>query len=421
MKIPARFFIPAIPISAVLLSMVAGCSVFSNNSTAVFWTDRPELAAYAELYNAKTAGKKIEVVYQEALWQALENASRHPDLAAGIRLDSSVSIRNFDSLEGLIRRKRLDPSRFYSGLFKMGCVDGRCHVVPVSFSLPAVFFRSEQVQALPDDYIITYEQMRALSGGYNVIDERPKYMGYSPRWQPEFTYNLSLLFGADYSESETGLVVWNDAKVREAIAYAIEWTESTNGGAAAENVFKSKYMYDPLYKLLDSKRILFNFMTIDRYLAVPADMRENLDFRWLSDGKKIIAHDDVLFIGVLKQSKHKKTAHDFISWLFTFETQVNLLQSAQFERMRFFGIAGGLSSLTAVNTDAIPRFFPFVLGHIPHGGDLEFPRKLPAGWELMRDEVVIPWIERAVLAQGANDTLAGSLAQWRLRRPDLYR
>ena len=112
---------------------------------------------------------------------------------------------------------------------------------------------------------------------------------------------------------------------------------------------------------------------------------------------------------------------DFISWLFTFETQVKLLESAQFERMRFFGIAGGLSSLTAVNTDAIPRYFPFILGHVPHSGYLKFPDRLPASWELMRDEVVIPWFENAIIGSETKQTLADSLAQWRLRQPDLYR
>lgn len=402
-------------------AMVAGCSFFSNNSTAILWTDRPELAVYAELYNTQTEGRKIEVVYKEAPWLALETETKHPDLAAGTRFDSVLTSKHFESLDSVIRKGRLDPARFYRGAFEMGRLEGVCYLVPVSFSLPAVIFKADLASSLPNDYIITYEEIRLLSNGFNAMDGRSLRLGYSPRWQPDFVYRLSQLFGADYTQSKERLLMWNDAKVRQTVTYAADWIETTNGGLSREKIFETRYMHDPLYKLLDTDRILFNYLMIGSYLSIPATIREKLDFRWLSDGEKIMVGDDVLFIGVPRQSRQKKTAQDFICWLSSYETQVKLLESAQFQRMRFFGIAGGLSAITAVNTDAIPRFFPFMLGHIPHSGYLAFPRRLPASWEMMRSEVIVPWFTTALSETGAAATLADAIARWRLRQPAFYR
>ena len=405
---------------AAIIAMVAGCAPFSNNSTAVLWTDRPELAAYTELFNAETEGGRIAVVYKEIPWMALEQASGHPELVVGTRLDGSLAAEHFNSLDRLIQKGELVPARFYDDLFEMGRIDGKCYLVPISFTLPAVAYRGELNTALSDDYVITFEEMRSLSGEFNVVDELPIRIGYSPRWQPEFLYYLSQIFGGNYSESTRNLPVWNDTKVQETLAYAGDWVETTNGGIEQELTFESKYMYDPLYKLLDSGRILFNFMMIDKYLTVPSEVRENLDFRWLSDGTRVVVSEDVLFIGAPKQSKYRKTAEEFITWLFSYDTQVKLLESAQFQRTRSFGIAGGLSSLTSVNTDAMPRFYPFIHGHIPHGGLLEFPARLPESWERMRSEVIIPWFREALSPVEEKGSLADSLAQWRLRQPELY-
>ncbi len=403
-------------------AMVTGCSLFSNNTAALLWTDRPELAVYSELYNAETSGRKIEVIYKEIPWLAIEREDGHPDLVAGTRLNSVSAIRNFHSLETMIRKEKLDPTLFYSDLFDLGCFGEKCLLVPVSFTLPAVIFMENLNDDLSDEYIISYKEMRMLSNEFNVFEERPTQMGYSPRWQPDFIYYLSKLIGAEYYESDSGITMWNDVKIQEALTYAADWIDATNQGHESEDFFKTKYMYDPMYKLLNTQRILFSFIMIHRFLSVPSEVRDNLGIRWLSDNsKKIAVGDDVLFIGIPKQAKQKKTAESFISWLCSYETQVKLLESAQFDRMRFFGVAGGLSSLPAVNTDAIPRFFPFLLGHIPHGNFLDFPKRLPISWDRMKAKVIIPWFEDAVDEDGAAESLADSLAKWRLGQPALYR
>jgi hypothetical protein len=406
--------------SLAMVAMISACSVFTNNATAVLWTNRPEMAAYAELFNAEMDGRRIEVVYQVEPWRALENDAEHPDLVAGARLDSVLSIGHFASIDRLISKGSINPASFYQEALSMGRREEKTFLLPLSFSLPIVVFRSEFSASLTDDYYIGVDEMRKLSGEFNIVDGRPTRMGYSPRWQPEFVYALALTLGAEFEETDERLPEWNDTRIQQTIAYAVEWINDTNGGYELENSFETKYMYNPLYKLLDTSQILFNFMKISEFLSLPAAIRENLDFRWFSAGKKISVCDDVIFVGKTRQSRKIKTTDAFLSWLFKPATQVKLLETAKFERMRSFGIAGGLSSLVSVNIDALPRFFPFLIGHLPDRDLLDFPNRLPEGWEDMRDSIIVPWLSAATSPDADPKPLGEHIRQWRLQQPGLY-
>ena len=403
-----------------IVAMISACSLFTNNAVAVLWTNRPEMAAYAELFNAEMNGRLIEVVYQAEPWRALENEAELPDLVAGTRLDSVLSINHFAPVDRLISKGALNPAGFYQAALEMGRREEKTLLLPVSFSLPIVVFRSEFSASLSDDYYIGVEEMRKLSGEFNIFDGRPTRMGFSPRWQPEFVYAVALTLGVGFEETDERLPIWNDAKIQQTIAYAVEWINETNGGYEMEDSFESKYMYNPLYKLLDTSQILFNFMKISEFLLLPATIRENLDFRWFSNNERISVCDDVIFIGKTRQSRKTKTTDAFLSWLFMPETQVKLLETAQFDRMRSFGVAGGLSSVVSVNIDALPRFFPFLIGHIPDRDLLDFPNRLPEGWEDMRDSIIVPWLSAATSREPGPKPLGEHIRQWRLQQPGLY-
>ncbi|MBT3271700.1 MAG: hypothetical protein HN368_00990 [Spirochaetales bacterium] len=408
------------PIFSFVL-MVSGCTLFSNNATAVLWTDRPEVAAYVELFNTESDSGRVEVVYKEVPWLALENSADHPDLVIGTRLDSSLAIGNFAPLDKLQKKERITPSYFYPDLLAMGMKDGNLHLLPVSFSLPIMVFKAELGLALADSQLISLEELRMLCGDFNIVDDLPTRMGYSASWQPDFMYALAVIYGADFRESDERLPFWNNPNVVKAMDFAAEWSTITNGGYDIEDSFHAKYMYDPLYKLLDTSRILFTFMQIEDFLSVPAAIRETLDFRWLSDGMNIYAGEDVLYAGITRQSRKRRTAEDFLAWLFLPETQDKLLESAAFERMRSFGVANGLSSLASVNGNLLPRYFDFLLGHIPDGADIRFPNRLPESWEEARSNVIFPWFSDVTEDGETEHQLADLLRQWQLQHPDLYR
>ena len=410
------------PAAAVLLLLImTGCGLLSNNTTAVLWTDRPELAAYAELFNAENADMRVEVIFKETPWLALEIESEHPDLVVGTRLDSDLTIEHFGTLDQLTKAGLISPDSFYRKLYVRGLVEDKPVLLPVSFSLPIFAFRSEYSAMISNSYDIDPIELRKFSREYNGEGNKPDRIGFSPRWQPESIYALAILFGVNFREAAQRLPAWDEADLLQAIVFSKAWVDEVNGGVAVEEFFKTKYMYDPLYKLLDSGRILFTYMEIHEFLSVPAEVRENLDFRWLSNGEIIQVCDEVLFIGRTKQSRQKKTSFEFISWLLSAKTQDQLLELAQFERMRSFGFAGGFSSVISVNSNVLPRYFPFLIGHIPNEESLVFPSPLPESWHEIKTEVLFPWLYEEVSAKEPSEALSDRMKQWLLQQPELYR
>ena len=412
-RLLSRMFLP--------MMIMTGCSLLSNNSTAVLWTDRPELAAYVELFNAESKELRVEVIYKEAPWVALESESTHPDLVVSTRLDSDLTIRHFGFLDQLIENNLISPGSFYRKLYIRGLREEKPVLLPLSFSLPIFVFRNEYNPILSDTYTIDPIELRKLSREYNGEGNKPGQIGFSPRWQPESIYALAILFGAQFREIGQRLPAWDEADLQQSVVFVKSWVDEINGGIETEDFFRTKYMYDPLYKLLDSGRILFTYMKIDEFISVPAEIRENLDFRWMSSGGIIHVCDDVLFVGRTKQSRRKKASQAFISWLLNSSTQERLLESAQFERMRIFGFAGGFSSIVSVNSNVLPRYFPFLIGHIPNEESLAFPVPLPENWQDIKAEVIFPWLLEAVSTDDFSEPLSNRVNQWLLHQPDLYR
>ena len=410
-----------LPYVTFLLLIMTGCELLSNSSTAVLWTDRPELAVYAELFNAEGEDVRVEVIFKETPWISLETESVHPDLVVSTRLDSDLTVKHFGFLDQLIKNEQISPDSFYRQLYVQCLREEKLVLLPLSFTLPIFAFRSEYSAAMSGDYVIDPIELRKLCREFNDGGDKPGKIGFSPRWQPESIYALAILFGADFREAAQRLPTWDEADLQQAVVFVRSWIDEINGGIAAEEFFGIKYMYDPLYKLLGSGRILFTYMNIDEFLSVPAEVRENLDIRWLSNDEIIHVGDEVLYIGRTKQSKRKRASLDFIAWLVNGATQERLLETAQFERMRSFGFAGGFSSVIAVNTNVLPRYFPFLIGHIPHEENLVFPVPLPESWRSIKTEVLYPWLVEAVSNAEIEESLSSRINQWHLQQPDLYR
>ena len=408
----------AIPVIAII-AMVSGCGALSNSGTAVLWTNKSEIAAYIELFNTEQNSYKIEVVYKNNPSIALKNESSAPDIVIGENLNNGELSKFFSSLDNQIEKEIINTKEIYPELLKLGQREDKQFLLPVSFCLPAIIFRSEDIIPLADSFIITLDGIRSLSTSFGKENRDLSRTGFSPRWQPEMSYIVAYLFGAGFHETPEGLPAWNDFRLIEAIDFIRNWTIEINGGIEAENAFVEKYMYDPGYKLVNSGRIRFYYTDICDFQIIPAEIRDSLDFTWLSDGTRIQVGDQILYMGMTKQAKNRRAAAALISWFFMPETQSRLLESAQFSRMRVFGIAGGFSSLEVVNTSSLPRYFPFLLGHVPGAESLKFPSPLPVSWPAMKRDVVFPWLLEISGTGEQIESLAERLRTWQLQHPEV--
>jgi hypothetical protein len=416
--------LPASPRRVVVLLAVtvvavvsSSCSLFEK-TTAVLWTNRPEIAAYVEVFNAEQEKYKIEVSFRQNPAKSLLEEQSPPDIVLGSRLTSSLLRERFQPLDSLLDKELLDPSIFYPRLLAYGKVEEEQILLPVSFSIPVVLFRPDAIPAETDGFSITLDKMKELSAEFTARGgEANGRMGFVTYWEPEFLYAATTLLGARYRETEGGQLAWNNTDLTRGVQELMDWSVSNNGGLESEKRFTERYLYNPGYKLINSRTILFYFMELQDYLTIPDDKRETLDFRWLSDGEGILISEDILFAGIPRGAKGRNVARQFLAWFFTEETQEKLLEAARFKRTRSFGIAQGFSSLVWINEREIPQYYPDLLGHIPPVDRIDFPPPLPIDWTEMKHEVLLPWLEETVVSGRERGSLDGRLQTWLLQRP----
>ena len=401
----------------LFLLLSIGCSLFTD-TTAVLWTDRPEIAAYVEVFNSEQDVYKIEVQYKDNPGLEFSRTEPPPDILFGEGLASASSIERFSPLDKMYKEETLDPEVFYNRLLRYGIREEKQLLLPVSFKLPVIIFKKGIDTGGSDNIILTAEEMKEICSAVQLEDEseNPHRLCFAVHWEPSFLYNYVLYTGTDFRETAGGELAWNERQLRLALREMSGWSEEINGGLERELLFTEKHLYNPGYKLVDTENILFYYMELQKYFDIPGEKRDNLDFRWFGKERKIILSDDILFAGVPQKAKNKKAARAFLSWYFTEDTQRKLLQNSRLKRIRSFGIAGGFSSLYRINERDIPAMYPDMIGMIPPAEYLEIPPPLPLLWPQIKEEVILPWLKERVVQKTAKN-LDERLREWYLQRP----
>jgi ABC-type glycerol-3-phosphate transport system substrate-binding protein len=400
-------------LAALLLPLaLAGCGLLSDQTVRLL-TDRPEMAAYVERYNARQSDVRVEVLYDEAPARAVLEGRAQADVVIGQWLASPAGMARFDSLADMVKPGRIDPSWFYPGLLAMGSRDNRPFLLPLSFNLPTILFLRQSVSAELPPLALPLATVRTLGGAFNATGRNGfTAVGFSPLWSGEFLDDTARLHGVRFRAARSGQPVWDADALLQAAGLLRSWVSETNGGAAADRVFAGRTLVQPAARLLSTKRILFSRVPFPEFFALPEEKRREFDFRWLSNGTVIAAQDDVLFAGILRAARDKSGARKFLSWFFSPQTQRSLLEVNQSRRIGVFCIADGLSSFRAINEKDVPQKYPLLLGRIPGESSIAFPETQPDGWLRLRDEVFRPWLSRAATGE-EQEGLDKTLAEWR--------
>ncbi len=390
---------------------LAGCGLIPEPSVRLI-TNRAEMAAYVDRFNALQSDVRVEIAYQEIPSQAVLNGVSG-DVVIGEWLASPAMMDRFDSLGDLVKPGRIDPSWFYGGLVSMGSRDNRPVLIPVSFSLPAIVFSRSGMQAELSSMFMPLGTLKTLAQAFNSPGKTgvSSALGFSPLWNRDFLDAAALLFGARFRPGRNGLPGWDQDGLSRLVEFTRSWLSDVNGGAAADQAFMTRNFVQPWYKLLMGKKILFALASFTDYYALPEEKRRDLDFRWLSQGSAIPVMEDVLFAGVLASSRNKGGARAFLDWFCSPAVQRSLLDVNQSRRIGVFGVTNGFSSFKSINEKDLPQKYPFLLGHIPSENFLTFPETLPDNWLRARDEVIRPWIAKT--ASGDEDQpLDKRLDEW---------
>jgi ABC-type glycerol-3-phosphate transport system substrate-binding protein len=413
---PARIAFCLLSVAAVL---TLSCGL-GNRRVAVVWTDRPEFVAYAEHFNSSQPHRIVEVRYRENPAEALLSAKEYPDIVVGSWLKSASTRALFKPMDYFFEDLLLRETSFYPSLLKPGNIDGKQYLLPVSFNVPALIFSRENSASIAKPFTLTPDDVKTLARAYNErSDGQYARMGFSPRWSDEFLTTMATLYGASFREGSP--LVWDAAALERAIAAVRAWTAEANTDAASEDDFAFKYLYDPPSKLVTSGRTLFAYLTSDRLFTVPEETRETLDFRWIERESIMPVVEGAPYLGMCKRGKAHAAADAFVQWFYKEETQRSLLDFAKkYRTMEIsFGIAGGFSSIQAVNEEIYPLFYPGLLGHVPPSDFISPPNILPKDWTVLKSRVVMPYLRDRASgnAKSAGATLEQRIADWYRQNP----
>ncbi|MGA2478809.1 MAG: ABC transporter substrate-binding protein [Spirochaetia bacterium] len=400
-----------------LLSAAAICALFSAcglgiEPTVQLMTNRPEMAAYVDRFNAVQSDVKVEILYAETPSQSVRDGVR-ADLVIGEWLATPAVMDKLDAIGDLVKPGKIDPAWFYPGLLAMGSRDNRPILIPISFTLPAIVY----VRASQDvpNMFMPLDVLQSMSAAYRKTSKNGSITaaGFSPLWDwnTDFLTTAALLFGTRFRPGRGGLPAWEENGLKETVDFVQKWLAGANTSAAADEDFSRRYLVQPWYKLLSSGKILFAFTSFRDLFALPEEERRDFDFRWLSRASSIPVMDDVLFGGVLRSSRNKGGARAFLQWFCSLPVQQSLLTVNQSLRIGVFGVTNGFSAYRSINEKDLPQKYPLLLGHIPQENLLVFPETLPDNWVRLRDGVIDPWIVQKSAGQESED-LDKVLADW---------
>ncbi|MFP4362237.1 MAG: hypothetical protein ACLFR1_00075 [Spirochaetia bacterium] len=400
-----------LPILFILI--LSGCTLFEDN-IAVLWTDQPEIAAYIEIFNSIQNEYRIELMYKESPASALlEGDEEAPDIVISRWLANSQLLPEFLPLNNLFESEdaQLEENDFYRNLLSPCRYNEQLHLLPVSFNMPLIIERSEYSDS--SSFFYTLEELQSNGQEFNrIADGRYHNLGFSPRWDSEFIYFTARLFGTNFRARSRG-VNWNQENLINSLDQCRSWIESANSGTEMDIAFESRYLYDPIYKLVNTGRVRFGFYNLYDYYLLPEVKRDNLSFQWISRNDRIPVSDEVQYIGIHNSTNSRTAAMAFASWFFQPQNQILFLQTFQQKRMRAFGISGGFSSLVEINERELPNFYPSLVGKVPPEEFLLFPSRLPVNWAGIREEVVFPWLESNLDSQEINaSALSNNIDEW---------
>ena len=413
---PAYTFSLLLTVSILLL--FTACPT-EKRTTAILSTNRPEFTSYAELFNSAQDEYRIVIAFNDKPRSKLsDNGEVNFDLVIDVQLNSQKYLNEFASLENLFMEEKLDADRFYPIPFEQGQYDGQQVLLPISFQIPGLMFHAKQQFSEQDSFLINLEQVKQLNQEFSSKTEKGfTKLGLSLRWDSSLLYLITLLKETDFHEGSSGSLIWNSQHLKDSVDFIRDWTYQINEGLTAEREFSQKFLIEPSYKLIAKKRILCYYTDAADFYSLSPQLRENLKLRWLADEDTISVLPNMLFAGIPHGAPGIEAAKAFITWFSNPASQEELLAATQYKRTRTFGIAGGLSALPKVNEQILPTYYPSLVGYIPTASYLDFPPPMPADWSMLRDQVIIPWLEKQAESETTDELLRNHLATWLRQRP----
>lgn len=370
----------------------------------VIWTSCSEFVQYIELFNKTHRENNAILVYKEnpALSIPPARDETPPDIIIGSWLRNDAPYKYCKPLDYIFYNKILSSDLFYKQLFEAGQKNNLQFLLPVSFNLPTIVFSQENKNLVPDNYTLTFEQIRKTGAEFNTKNDKGVFtkIGFTPLSNNDFLYLSTKIFDVNFRE-ENGKIIWNSEKLQETTDKLKDWIFTENESAQTEQDFAFKYLFMPYYRQVISDRTLYAYTTSDQLFKTIKNQDFGIDYRWVVQNKKIPIEDSMIMLGIYKECRNQPGATEFISWFFNVDNQQKILERKEKLNLdtELFGISGGFSSIRDVTEHILPVFYTHLLTNLPPSQMLSVPQKLPARWDSYKSLVIEPYLRSVITAQ----------------------
>ena len=192
----------------------------------VIWTSCSEFVQYIELFNKTHKENNAILVYKEnpALSIPPARDETPPDIIIGSWLRNDAPYKYCKPLDYIFYNKILSSDVFYKQLFEAGQKNNLQFLLPVSFNLPTIVFSQENKNLVPDNYTLTFEQIRKTGAEFNTKNEKGVFtkIGFTPLSNNDFLYLSTKIFDVNFRE-ENGKIIWNSEKLQETTDKLKDW------------------------------------------------------------------------------------------------------------------------------------------------------------------------------------------------------
>ncbi len=310
----------------IVTGFMQGCSTHTPK-TVVLTTNRREVAAYIETFNTDQDDYRIELRYTSDSPVSISTEGSSPDLIISEYLTGNDTIKHFRPLDGLFFERKIPLRDFYPALLKLGNRSNRQYLLPIAFDLPILIYDNRFPGKENELFLLDLEEIRTIAKSFNKVESGTFHqMGFSPLWYGDFILLITQLFGTAYSEDSTQVLKYNPKNLSQALDFLKNWSQQDNGGPVNELRYKEKYLTTPPYRQVALGWAHYAYTTASAFFLLPENRRLGLNFRWIGYRGKILALENVVYIGILAKAPNPKGAEAFISWLFQSATQKKLLE-----------------------------------------------------------------------------------------------
>ena len=201
----------SILIGIVFASFLGFLTSCSRQSIVVCWSDEPDTALFAELYNSKNRSNKIEFHYKKDLIDALYTEHRKPDIVIGEGINSTGK-EVFSALP-LVSKNSSAYRTVYPDFFKKANNKGRCYV-PLSFNLPTLVVKDIPTN-LDNSIYVSFDSLKETHLAFSRKEgNHYTNLAFSPRWDLTSFQLLLRYKGADFRRNDKGDLIRTQPTLR---------------------------------------------------------------------------------------------------------------------------------------------------------------------------------------------------------------